>query len=51
VAPEFEIEGSDLLSEQFGEWPSFHDSELISIDFNRGKEEVNPSIVVKVHKT
>ena len=49
MAPEFEIHGSNLLSEQFGEWPSFHDSEVISIDFNRGNEGGNPTVVVKVH--
>ena len=49
MAPEFEIQGSYLLSEQFGEWPSFHDSEVISIDFNRGKAGGNPGVLVKVH--
>jgi hypothetical protein len=48
MAPEFEVEGSYLLSEQFGEWPSFHDSEVLSIDFNRSKKRGNPTIVVKV---
>ena len=49
MAPDFEIQGSNLLNEQFGKWPSFHDSEIVSINFDRAKEERNPSIAVKVH--
>jgi hypothetical protein len=49
MAPDFEIQGSNLLNEQFGGWPSFHDSEIVSINFDRAKEERNPSIAVKVH--
>jgi hypothetical protein len=33
-----EIAQANLVEEAFGEWPSFHDAEVISIALRRGKE-------------
>ena len=46
-----DIIGFEKVIEHFGEWPSFHDAEVISMSFNRNHifEPSGPSMVAKVH--
>ena len=42
------IQNHEVLTRIFGEWPSFHDAEIISILLDRGGEE-GPSLTIQVH--
>ncbi|MEZ5429154.1 MAG: Imm50 family immunity protein [Pyrinomonadaceae bacterium] len=46
-----DIEGSEKILELYGKWPSFHDSEIISINLDRDKEngKYGPTVTVKIH--
>jgi hypothetical protein len=46
---EDQIENASLVINHFGYWPSFHDSEVISIFYKRNFEESNPSIEFQVY--
>jgi hypothetical protein len=39
------IDGSDKLTSIFGSWPSFHDSEVVSLAFDRA----GPTITADIH--
>jgi Immunity protein 50 len=39
------IDGSDKLTSIFGRWPSFHDSEVVSLAFDRA----GPTITANIH--
>ncbi len=45
------IDGSEKIVELYGGWPSFHDSEVLSVSLDRGKEkgEFGPSLTIKLH--
>ena len=42
-----DIQGSERLIEIFGTWPSFHDSEVVSVRLDRG--ERRPRLDIQVH--
>ncbi|WP_181163769.1 Imm50 family immunity protein [Pontibacter mangrovi] len=44
-----EIENANLILNHFGYWPSFHDSEIISLKFERNLEEGKPTVEMKVY--
>jgi hypothetical protein len=52
---EARIEGSDKLTNIFGYWPSFHDAEVIALNFWRGNVDTEtgsydfPVLTVKMH--
>ena len=45
------IEGSEGILDLYGEWPLFHDSEILSVNLDRGKTEGNygPTVTIKIH--
>jgi len=43
-----EIKNQEALTRIFGEWPSFHDAEIVSLLLARGGEEA-PSLTAKIH--
>lgn len=45
------IEGSEKVLELYGEWPSFHDAEILSVNLDRGKAEkkCGPIVAIKLH--
>ena len=44
------VEGAELLVERFGEWPSFHDSEVQGVTLDSGQRALAPpSITVEIH--
>ncbi len=47
----FDIDGTEELLKIFGEWPSFHDSEVLSVMFDRNaiKGRYGPTLIVKIH--
>ena len=44
-----EIRNSKIVIEHFGYWPTFHDSEIISIKFERTWDKESSSIHVRVY--
>ena len=52
MKPAFQrIEGHEKIIEIFGEWPSFHDSEVLSVNLDRrGTSEFDgPVIAIQIH--
>ena len=43
------FEGSEIVTDWFGYWPSLHDAEVLSADFQRGSDGTGPELRVKVH--
>jgi len=45
------IEGSERILDLYGEWPTFHDSEVLSVNLDREKEngKYGPTVTIKVH--
>lgn len=39
------IEGREKVLAHFGRWPSFHDSEVVSVTLNRGSEDELPAVL------
>lgn len=46
---EDQIENANLIINHFGYWPSFHDSEIISIAYKRNFKENKPSVEFQVY--
>ena len=47
---ESKIQGSHLLIDIFGRWPSFHDAEILHIALDRGEtQSFSPSLQSKIH--
>lgn len=46
---EQEIENAEAVINHFGYWPSFHDSEIISIKFERNFEMGRPTVEMKIY--
>jgi hypothetical protein len=48
---ESHIVGSQKLIEIYGQWPSFHDAEVIELHFSRGDIEayISPALTAKIH--
>src|SRR5215469_9978453 len=50
-----QIKGIDKLTGIFGDWPSFHDAEVIDVDLQRSPLEperdssLNPVLTVRIH--
>ena len=44
-----EFEGAELVTNWFGYWPSLHDSEVLSVNVDRGDSRLGPIVTVKVH--
>lgn len=44
-----EIGNANLILNHFGYWPDFHDSEIISLKFERNFEEGRPTVEMKVY--
>jgi hypothetical protein len=44
-----EIENADLVIDHFGYWPTFHDSEIISITFERTLDKGTSLAMVRVY--
>jgi hypothetical protein len=44
-----EIENSNLIIDHFGYWPTFHDSEIISITFERTLDKGTSSALLRVY--
>src|SRR5690606_5560362 len=44
-----EFENSEIVREWFGCWPSLHDAEVLSINFDRGVGKAGPLITAVVH--
>jgi len=40
---------SEVVTNWFGYWPSLHDAEVLSVDFNRDIEQSGPGLYLKVH--
>ena len=51
MEPPVKIENADLIVEWFGYWPSFHDSELLSIYMSRSTAsgEFRPNMIAKLY--
>jgi Immunity protein 50 len=43
------FEGSELVTNWFGYWPSLHDAEILSADFRRAIIDSGPGLYLKVH--
>jgi hypothetical protein len=48
---ESKIKNSELLSEIFGRWPTFHDAEVVQITLDRGdyKSNIPPFLLAGIH--
>ena len=46
---EAQFKGSEIVTDWFGYWPSLHDAEVLSADFQRGTVGSGPELHVKVH--
>jgi hypothetical protein len=47
---ESKIQGTHLLTDIFGRWPSFHDAEVLRITLDRGETQYfSPSLQSKIH--
>lgn len=44
-----EFENSEIVRDWFGGWPSLHDAEVLSINFDRGEGEAGPLITAVIH--
>lgn len=44
-----EFENSEIVRDWFGCWPSLHDAEVLSINFDRGAGKAGPLITAVVH--
>lgn len=44
-----EIQNSELVINHFSYWPSFHDSEIISINFERSMDKISSTAKLKVY--
>ena len=44
-----EFEGSELVTNWFGYWPSLHDAEALSVNLKRASDSGGPTLWVKVH--
>ena len=44
-----QFEGSAIVTDWFGYWPSLHDAEVLSADFQRALDGSDPGLCVKVH--
>jgi len=44
-----EIENARLVTDHFGYWPTFHDSEIISITFERTLDKESSSAMLRVY--
>ena len=49
MSEEAQFEGSEIVTDWFGYWPSLHDSEVLSADFQRAIGGSGPELRVKVH--
>ncbi len=43
------FEGSEVVTNWFGYWPSLHDAEILSVDFQRAINDAGPGLYLKVH--
>lgn len=45
------IEGSEKILKLYGGWPSFHDSEILSVNLGRAKTKgkYGPTVTIKLH--
>jgi hypothetical protein len=43
------FEGSEVVTNWFGYWPSLHDAEVLSVDFQRAIADSGPGLHLKVH--
>jgi hypothetical protein len=44
-----EFEGLEIVTSWFGYWPSLHDAEILSVDFQRADNSHSPGASIKVH--